>query len=337
MESQSEMPIDDDVDARIRGMLPSLTAKRRRLATLVLDEPLFVALASAEQVGERAGVDPATVVRFARKVGFEGFSDLRAALRNRVPQLTPAEKVRRRLQAPSPAETGPALASLNQDLRNVAQLNDVFADEQLLEEVAERILSAGTVVLLSGGLSDAVTATFAHLLRLIGVPALHHDSEVSAAVDVARTSPADVVIAVSFWRYVTTPISLFELARSRGAWTLAITDSRAAPVAASADMVLTAAVDAPEVSLSVVAPIAMVNAIVSLCAAKEPERAVAALSAVDDVYTNGLIASGTSPALAGVAPQPAAPRTVPSDSSTKGPEGDRHRRKGSTNNARGAR
>jgi DNA-binding MurR/RpiR family transcriptional regulator len=318
-----ESAAEGDVDARIRGMLPRLTAKRRRLATLVLDEPLFVALASAEQVGERAGVDPATVVRFARQVGFDGFADLRAELRARVPQLTPAEKVRRRLDEPPPAGTGPALASVAQDVTNVAQLNDVLGDEERLQDVADRILRAGTVVLLSGGLADAVTITFAHLLRLIGVHAVHHTSEVSAAVDVARTGAGDVVIAVSFWRYVNTPNRLFDLARSRGAWTLAITDSRAAPIAASADTVLTATVDAPEVSLSVVAPIALVNAITSLCAATEPERAVLALSAVDDIYTAGLIASGTAPGRTGPEPVGGRPkvarrRTTATGSTKKG-------------------
>lgn len=288
----AEAAARDEVNARIRVMLSSLTPKRRRLATLVLDEPYFVALASAEQLGDRADVDAATVVRFSRQVGYGGYSELRDAIRRRLPQLTPVEKVRRHLDEGGSSDRGVLSDSYEQDSANISRLAADNPPEGL-EEVARRLLAARTIVVLSGGLSDAVSSTLVHLLRLVGLPAVHRPDEVSAAVDVARVGAADVVIAVSFWRYVTSTMRLFSLAKERGAWTVALTDSRGAPVAERADHVLTAPVDAPEVSLSVVAPLALVNGLASLCAALAPEQAVAALSAVDDVYSASKIAVPT--------------------------------------------
>ena len=84
-----------DLQDRVRALLPSLTPKRRRLARLLLDEPLSVAFLSAEELGRRAGADPATVVRFSRTLGYDGFTDLKRDLQARVPQfMTATEKLR---------------------------------------------------------------------------------------------------------------------------------------------------------------------------------------------------------------------------------------------------
>ncbi len=283
------VPAGEDIESRIRPLLSTLTQKRRRLAALVLDEPEFVALASAQQFGERVGADPSTVVRFSRQVGFSGYTELRDAVRQGLMlQLTPLEKARRRLEI-SHQGISVVAQSFERDLDNLSRLPGANRADQL-EEVARRILAARSVVLISGGLSQAVTSTFAHLLRLVGVNALNAPDDVAAAVAIAATDAADVVIGVSFWRYISSTTRLLRLAEERGAWTAAITDSQAAPTAEIADVVLTADVEAPDISLSVVAPIALVNSLAALCAALAPERAYEALAAIDDIYLNADIA-----------------------------------------------
>lgn len=282
------MTQDIDVDAHVRGLLPQLTAKRRRLAALVLDEPEFVALASARQFGERVEADPSTVVRFSRQVGFSGFTELREAVRKKLIQLTPVEKARRRL-AVTAGDISVVTQSFEQDVNNMMGLPGANRPDQL-EAVARKVLDARSVVLVSGGLSQGVTATFAHLLQLVGVNAINAIDEVTSAVSIARSGPEDVVIGVSFWRYISSTTRLLKLAHERNIWTVAITDSHAAPTAEVADVVLTAPVEAPEISLSVAAPIALVNALTSLCASLAPERGYEALAAVDDIYSRADIA-----------------------------------------------
>lgn len=289
-------PIEEDLGTRIRSLLSTLTPKRRRLAALVLDEPEFVALASAQQLGERAGTDPATIVRFSRQIGFSGYTELRDAVRRSfMPQLTPLEKARRRLNV-THADISVVTQSFERDLDNLSRLPGANRADQL-EDLAHRILEARSVVLVSGGLSQAVTATFAHLLQLVGVNALNTTDEVAGAVAIARADETDIVIGVSFWRYISSTTRLLRHAHERGVWTAAITDSQAAPTAEVTDLVLTADVGAPEISLSVVAPIALVNSVAALCATLAPERGYQALVAVDDIYLRADIARrGAGPA-----------------------------------------
>lgn len=68
----------------LRDLVASLgerqTETDRRLIDSLLADPRETAFLSANEVANRAGVDPATAVRFARKLGFDGYPSLRARL-----------------------------------------------------------------------------------------------------------------------------------------------------------------------------------------------------------------------------------------------------------------
>ena len=118
------------LDERLLAVLDGLTTKQQRLARVLLDDKVGVAFASAEELGRRAGVDAATVVRFSRRLGYEGFSDLRQAVRSEVPQfLTALDKVRRSLEAHDTG--GDVVASVfGSDVSNIeqtARANDAAA------------------------------------------------------------------------------------------------------------------------------------------------------------------------------------------------------------------
>lgn len=72
----------------IRDMLKErqsdLTAAERRLAATLLDDSLVAGLQSITRLAERAEVSTASVVRLARKLGFDGFSDFQNAMHEEV-------------------------------------------------------------------------------------------------------------------------------------------------------------------------------------------------------------------------------------------------------------
>ena len=89
------------VSAQIDAHLPALTPAERRVAAVVADDPEAVAFGTVADVARRAGASGATVVRLAAKLGFDGFVELQAAVREEMARrLRPAsERIRR------PAET----------------------------------------------------------------------------------------------------------------------------------------------------------------------------------------------------------------------------------------
>src|SRR6266480_117522 len=73
-----ELP--DSVLARVRELLPEFTGALQRVAEQVLADPAGAARATIVELAERSGTSPATVTRFCRALGFDGYADLRLSI-----------------------------------------------------------------------------------------------------------------------------------------------------------------------------------------------------------------------------------------------------------------
>ena len=272
-----------DLQDRVRALLPSLTPKRRRLARLLLDEPLSVAFLSAEELGRRTGADPATVVRFSRTLGYDGFTDLKRDLQAKVPQfMTATEKLRLALDEDVAPVAG-ASRVFQHDIANIKATAQMNSEEDLLSAV-QLISAARTVVVIADGVSSSVAGMFTHLMRLMGYPVIHVGTGVAAAAEIAGLGSNDALVAISVWRYIKSTLQLFEQARRRGVPTVSISDSRTAPIAQQADVALTAATETLELSLSLVGLMSLTNALATALALENPKATLKRLAAVDRVY-----------------------------------------------------
>src|SRR5207237_1390717 len=101
------------VSAQIDAHLRELTPAERRVAAVVADDPEAVAFGTVADVARRAGASGATVVRLAAKLGFDGFVELQAAVREEMARrLRPASE---RIRRPA-ADAGPAAVVVVLDL-----------------------------------------------------------------------------------------------------------------------------------------------------------------------------------------------------------------------------
>lgn len=69
---------------KIKEMQGNFTAAERRLASLLLNDSFVAGLQSITKLAEGAEVSTASVVRLARKLGYDGFSDFQDAMREEV-------------------------------------------------------------------------------------------------------------------------------------------------------------------------------------------------------------------------------------------------------------
>src|SRR5436189_5349044 len=70
----------DGVLVRVRARLPEFTGALRRVAEQVLADPAGASRATIVELAERSGTSPATVTRFCRALGFDGYADLRLGI-----------------------------------------------------------------------------------------------------------------------------------------------------------------------------------------------------------------------------------------------------------------
>jgi DNA-binding MurR/RpiR family transcriptional regulator len=274
------------LEARLQDSLPTMTRKQRQIADVLLFQPHAIVFSSAQSLGEQAGVDGATVIRFCRLLGYQGLGDLKDRLAADVPHvLTAAEKIRRGLDSrkPDPGEEDSTALVYRQDMENIekaAAINGV----QRVAAAADLIDGADTVLVMAAGLSSGLAAIFAYLLRMIGIRSVVPESDVATMVEIAQLKRTDAVVSIGFWRYVTWQVRLFEETSAKTDRTVAITDSFASPLAKTAAITLVGPTEARDISNSFTAPMSIINALTTNLVQRRPNDALAQLTAVDDLY-----------------------------------------------------
>lgn len=270
------------VSAQIDAHLPRLTKAERRVAAVVADDPEAVAFGTVADVARQAGASGATVVRLAAKLGFEGFVDLQAAVRDEMARrLRPASE---RIRRPAPGDVlGTALAV---EIANVAATLE--AVDRPTFETAVGLLSgtgAGRVRVLSGDASSGVASLFADELSMLrpGV-ALVDGSEVRVARLLADVGPSDVVVVLDLARYDRAVLDAAGRAAAAGATLVALTDSALSPLSSAAAVSFTASVTGAGPFDSHVGLLALANALLAGVAARLRRSATDRLDRVESAW-----------------------------------------------------
>lgn len=281
---ESEEP-DASLERRILDAFPRLTDKQRAIARVVLADHLSAAFASVDDLGRRAGVDSATVVRFAQLLGYSGWVDLRRAVREAVPGLlTAAEKVSSTSDGDVQGVMARKADVVDQDLRNIRETAIINGDETL-EAAVEAIAGARYVFVVGLGLEACIADVMTLQLLRNGLHAIRVDRNLAtSALHLVDAGAEDVVVGVAVWRYVRDTVRMFDEARRLGAQGVALTDSLVSPLAANAEIVLLAADSAPRLSHSLTGMLSLVNVLADAVALAARGRSVSTLRRLDGMF-----------------------------------------------------
>lgn len=229
-----------DLRARLRGAIAQLSPAERRVAELMSSDPGRVAQMTVTEAAAQASSSPATVVRTAKRLGFDGYPQLRYALAAEAGRADSQHEA----QVPGVADI---VASDNAAtvLAKLAafESGQVLATAQLtspeaLEDVAGRIAGAPRCYTFGIGSSGLVAQDLVQKVTRIGLAGSAHIEHDSALVAASLLGKDDVVIAVSHSGETPSTIEPVREARSAGAFTAAITGSARSTLARTADQVL---------------------------------------------------------------------------------------------------
>jgi DNA-binding MurR/RpiR family transcriptional regulator len=276
--------IEQTLEQRISAAHGDLSRKHKHLARFILDNKYFVSFASASQAGEKTNTSAATVVRFAQSLGYEGFSEMQAAIRAELPNyMSAAERIQARLESSTEPDDLPQKVFYT-DIANIERTasNLLAAD---LDGALQAIVNAGRIWVIGSGISVASALYLAHSLRIIGFDARFNMNEgLSLAVDAAQFDSHTLVIALDMWRYVRSTTEAVAIARKLGARTIAITDSVVSPLAQMADFAFEVAADGAAHSLSATAVLSLINVFIASLSYLVPKQTIESLRRVDANY-----------------------------------------------------
>ena len=218
-----------------------LPGQQQVAASFFLDHLQDIPFLSVPELARRAEVSEATIVRFAQRIGYTGFSDLKAdlldALRDSMALHPELDDGVAEMEEESEQET--LIAVAQQDIRNIQRTLESL-DRDAFHAVASAIFKADHVYSFGLGISAQFAELVTYLLTQIGLRGTTLSSKFTSPLEqVVAFRPTDLLIAFSFPPYSRPTIELVKMASERGVVTVAISDRASAPVARVARHVLT--------------------------------------------------------------------------------------------------
>ncbi|NLD71924.1 MAG: MurR/RpiR family transcriptional regulator [Chloroflexi bacterium] len=219
---------------RIRQQYPHLTRSQRRLADFIVDSYQDAAFMTAGRLAQSVGVNEATVIRFAQRLGYRGFPEMLEAIQEVVHQdLTPGA----RLSEEGPAEV-PFFAALASQA-DLLQRAIRQTPPDLVTSLREALGTARQILVVGQGRTAPLVAYLGDALRSLGLPVQSADvGSPGLMALLAAAHSGTAVLGVALDDGDERVARVLTLARRQGARVFALTDSAISPVAQAAERAL---------------------------------------------------------------------------------------------------
>ncbi|MCI9194026.1 MAG: MurR/RpiR family transcriptional regulator [Angelakisella sp.] len=220
----------------IRERMDAFTATEARLARYLLSHSAGVVRMTAREFAEAAGVSPAAAVRFSKRLGFQGFLQLRLDLARELAQGEPLDEFQTAIRDNDDMETLLRKAE-RIHIRNLS-LTCRMVEPAVLSRAVEEIRARRRIHLFGVGASGLLAMDFLYKSSRIGIPAFYHSDVHTNLATASLLGPEDAAIAISYSGETRETVLAARTARERGAWVIAITCANGNTLSGLADCVL---------------------------------------------------------------------------------------------------
>ncbi|WP_040678373.1 MurR/RpiR family transcriptional regulator [Nitratireductor pacificus] len=265
---------------RITRSFEELPGQLGAAARYVLDNPGDVALLSMREQARRAGVQPWTMTRLAKRLGLDGYEALRQMHGEALKEQALGFSGKAGAQVARQKEGGSHALARDIAAASAAQVSALAEPAALdgLVAAAEMMASARRIYCFGLRSSHAVVAHFAYIMSFLGEKAVLLDFGAGTGLDCLRHAEAgDVFFVVAVAPYTRASIEAAEHARSLGLNVVTLTDSAVSPLAALADQTVFAATESPSFLHAMTPAFAAAEILAALVAGIGGDAALAAI------------------------------------------------------------
>lgn len=267
----------------IEERLSTGSKAQKKIGKYLLENYAAAAGMTAAKLAATVGTSESTVVRYAAELGYRGYPELQAALKESIRgSLTSLQ----RMEMSQATTGGDAFArSMHADMENIKKTL-AETDAHTFDHIAEKLISARRIYII-GARSSISLAMFLdfYLTQLFDDVRLVQTALGGEVFDqLLSIGGKDVVIGISFPRYSRRTVDVLDFSRKKGAYVCAVTDSAHSPLTPLADTVVFAHNENDCFVDSLVAPMAVLNALIAAVAAKRPEECAARLSMLEQIW-----------------------------------------------------
>lgn len=270
---------------RLREVYDSLSPQLQSGARYILERPDEVAFTSMRQLADRAGVQPATMVRLAQKLGLDGYEELREPFRDELrKQPSGYGRRARQLQERTGRRSGGRALNhlagemMSADRENLSLTLQAIGGDGLA--ATSTVLAKSRRLYILGMRSLYPAAYYTHYAcALFRDDVLLLDGPGGTFADGLRgIGEDDAMLIFSLEPYTADVVEAATYAVERGAELVAVSDSLVSPMAALTPHLLLVGTDGPALFKTVVPAMAVAQALVAQMLAQGGQTALDAVA-----------------------------------------------------------
>ena len=218
----------------ISDALPKLRGTTQKVAAYILNYPRETIDLTVTELGARAGVSEASIVRFAQSLGYSGFHALKIRLAEDI--VSPMMIVHEDLKS----DDTPATAVQKAMTVGLRSLEDTarILDMAVLEASIQSMCNARQIVLFASGNSIPIAMDLDFRLTKIGLSSRFSIDPTMQEMYASLATSEDVAIGISHTGSSIDTVHALELAKQRSARTICITNHSDAPLTRYGDLCL---------------------------------------------------------------------------------------------------
>ena len=234
-EIEKEVRVFEESTKKIAEIYPFLRKSEKKIADYILQFPQIALHLSITQLAKNLHLSEASVSRFCRTIGYEGYSDFKMALARDTFSGTlsniPVEIGR--------TDTLSTIADkMSKFFINVAKEMPGMLGQENLVKAITAITRAGRLQLYGIGGSGAIARAAHHSFSKVGISSFIYDDGYMQVVAASSLKAGDTAIGISHSGSTVDVVNAVKLARINQATTIAITSNPQSPLAQQSEIVL---------------------------------------------------------------------------------------------------
>jgi DNA-binding MurR/RpiR family transcriptional regulator len=268
----------NDFRHRIESRYGDLTKREQRIASFLLSNHEQATFLNGSEIAKHVNVSEATVVRFAKSVGYKNFPELRRALQEifRV-KVTPAARLQRKLTDLKSGKGDILHQVVDMELQYLAEVPRSISTTDF--EHAVKIILKGKRLFIFGSGPSRILAELVQIrFNRFALPNMLITETGRDMLDkLLLLKPDDAVLATGFYRDNRELCAMIDQAHQIGCKTVLLTDTLSAEYKDKVDVILSARRGPVSTFHSLTVPMAILNAIILAVAMERSESTVASL------------------------------------------------------------
>lgn len=222
----------------IEDKYESFSKTNKQLAIYIREHANTAAFLSIKEMEAVSGVSVASISRFVKEIGFQGYADFQKHLAGMLlKNVTPMQEIKDSITRHSEGGTLKTLIEANQRTLAFLYSEDL---QKNFDAIIEQVKNLQGKLYITASRSSFCVAYFLHFMLKGFMPnvELLVDDHSDISHRLLYVTPKDMLIAISYSRYTRISYELASFFRELGCCVVSITDSYQSPVALCSNFVL---------------------------------------------------------------------------------------------------